>query len=434
MEDKRDKWSKTLKSREKEFKMPVDDHVWERIAAGLPGSTSVQTKTKIRWIVSSVAAILLVALLVGGLFFLPGDRPDNRIAQQKGPEPQIPGREQQLPSIDSSQTQQELPAEAAMPSKGKAIRASAAEPTEIKTPETIGTQAVREQKEPTEEVNNPPHRTPDKKEQADRQAKEEEFMKAGSELPDLWKQSGKKKKAGKMAFALAMGNQGSSFTPSVSFDGSNVSGMVPTKTTLAGESVSSNALNLSEMFQQNDRLDANTGLYDDVPSTSEIDYKTPVTFSLLFRKYLSGNRWAVETGISYTRLESTEKIGYDHRPGFSKDIELDYFGIPLKVVYDIYQTDRLSVYITAGGMFEKSFRGKEVVHLADREESNNLDISELQWSLMGNVGVNYRLVKHAGLFLEPGVQYYFDDGNSLNTIRKDKPFNWGVQAGFRLAY
>ena len=34
----------------------------------------------------------------------------------------------------------------------------------------------------------------------------------------------------------------------------------------------------------------------------------------------------------------------------------------------------------------------------------------------------------------PGVAYYFDDGSDIQTIRKENPFNFNIQAGIRLTY
>jgi len=36
--------------------------------------------------------------------------------------------------------------------------------------------------------------------------------------------------------------------------------------------------------------------------------------------------------------------------------------------------------------------------------------------------------------VEPGVSYFFDDGSSIQTIRKENPCNFTLQAGIRLTY
>ena len=53
---------------------------------------------------------------------------------------------------------------------------------------------------------------------------------------------------------------------------------------------------------------------------------------------------------------------------------------------------------------------------------------------MAAVGAQYNIGKHLGIYLEPGIAYYFDDGSALPTIRKDNPCNFTLQAGVRLSY
>ena len=42
--------------------------------------------------------------------------------------------------------------------------------------------------------------------------------------------------------------------------------------------------------------------------------------------------------------------------------------------------------------------------------------------------------KRQGIYVEPGVAYFFDDGSDVQTIRKENPFNFNIQAGIRLTY
>ena len=42
--------------------------------------------------------------------------------------------------------------------------------------------------------------------------------------------------------------------------------------------------------------------------------------------------------------------------------------------------------------------------------------------------------RHVGFYIEPGMAYYFDDGSDIQTIRKEQPWLFALQAGFRLSY
>ena len=39
-----------------------------------------------------------------------------------------------------------------------------------------------------------------------------------------------------------------------------------------------------------------------------------------------------------------------------------------------------------------------------------------------------------GVFVEPGMSYYFDDGANIQTIYKEKPLNFNLNMGIRLTF
>ena len=175
-------------------------------------------------------------------------------------------------------------------------------------------------------------------------------------------------------------------------------------------------------------------------SLNNIKYHTPVTLSMYISKNIS-SRWAIETGISYTMLSSeetwaAERDFFYERVLLYNDIKLHYIGIPLRASYLLIKKDRIFVYLSGGGMIEKSISGKAyTVSDNKREEKNtNIKIRELQYSVTGGVGIGLQLFKPVSLFVEPGVTYYFDDGSGIMTIRKDKPFNYNIQGGLKFHF
>ena len=60
-----------------------------------------------------------------------------------------------------------------------------------------------------------------------------------------------------------------------------------------------------------------------------------------------------------------------------------------------------------------------------------MSTSNLKWSVMGGVGIEFKLSRMLGLYFEPGVIYYFDDGTNIPNIRKDRPLNLNLQIGMR---
>ena len=77
-------------------------------------------------------------------------------------------------------------------------------------------------------------------------------------------------------------------------------------------------------------------------------------------------------------------------------------------------------------MVEKCVYGK----LGSEKET----VKPLQFSVSGAVGAQLNATKRVGVYVEPGVAYYFDDGSDIQTIRKENPFNFNIQAGIRLTY
>lgn len=145
----------------------------------------------------------------------------------------------------------------------------------------------------------------------------------------------------------------------------------------------------------------------------------PISFGIRVRKNIT-DRFALESGLMYTYLRTT---------GDLKEVKVHYLGIPIKAIYTMYDRNKFSVYASAGGMVERQIYG-----VLKHSKSGNMtfDNSKLQWSVNGAIGVSYKLTNNLGLFAEPGVSYFFDDGSkNIPSIRKEHPLNFNFQVGFR---
>lgn len=156
---------------------------------------------------------------------------------------------------------------------------------------------------------------------------------------------------------------------------------------------------------------------------TSIKHNQPVSVGLSVRKGLKNN-FSVETGVTYTQLSSEIRIKGEEEEKY--DQKLHYVGIPVKLNWDFIDAKRFNLYVSAGGAVERCVYGK----VGGKKET----INELQFSLLGTVGAQYKATDKIGLYIEPGVAYFFDDGSKVETIRKDKPFNVNIQAGIRLTY
>ena len=61
-------------------------------------------------------------------------------------------------------------------------------------------------------------------------------------------------------------------------------------------------------------------------------------------------------------------------------------------------------------------------------------VDPIQLSVMASTGIQYNISHRVGIYVEPGISYYFDDGSEIQTIRKENPFNFTLQAGLRFSY
>lgn len=167
---------------------------------------------------------------------------------------------------------------------------------------------------------------------------------------------------------------------------------------------------------------------------TEYKYRLPVRVGLNVAYRLT-DRLSVESGVSYTRLSSDMKDGTkdNYSSGSQK---LDYIGVPLNVKYRAFGYRRLSVYASAGLLTEKCVSGKtthEYVISGEKKKHETEDVAAKPWQLSVNaaLGAQLDVLRNVGVYIEPGVSYYFDDRSQLSTIYKEKPLNFNLNLGVR---
>ena len=167
---------------------------------------------------------------------------------------------------------------------------------------------------------------------------------------------------------------------------------------------------------------------------TEYKHRLPVRvgFNVAYRLT---DRLSVESGVSYTRLSSDMKDGTkdNYSSGSQK---LDYIGVPLNVKYRAFGYRRLSVYASAGLLTEKCVSGKtthEYVISGEKKKHEAEDVAAKPWQLSVNaaLGAQFDVLRNVGVYVEPGVSYYFDDRSTLSTIYKEKPLNFNLNLGVR---
>ena len=150
-------------------------------------------------------------------------------------------------------------------------------------------------------------------------------------------------------------------------------------------------------------------------------HKLPVRFGLSLQYQLS-NRIALYSGISYTYLESEFITPITNSNNYIQ--KLRYLGIPVGASWNIWSTGNLNVYLAGNALLEKCI---------DAQVSDgDIDQRPWQFSLNAAAGAEYNITRQFGLYLEPALGYYFNDGTSLQHYYKEHPLAPSIQFGLRL--
>lgn len=174
----------------------------------------------------------------------------------------------------------------------------------------------------------------------------------------------------------------------------------------------------------------------DVPFklVSQTTHRLPVKLGVSVR-YQLDERWNLQSGLTYSYL-SSELYDTQQDKTYNTEQKLHYLGVPLQLGYRVWAGKRFRGYMVAGGQVEKLVSGKAfIIYSQDNmvKSTPELDVSDnhLLFSATASLGVEYELGKDLSLYAEPGVQYYFKNGNGLRTYYNEQPLSLNMTVGFR---
>ena len=422
MEEK-ELWMNKLKEKLADYSEPTPASGWEQLEKELMPPVERKIYPYRKWMMAAAAVILLAVVSSVSLYFLgtpaademrhiqtpvlastpdvlPGVQQPDIQGTSVAPVLRSVARENRLAKVDRN-----IP-EHKMPLDEPAVKDEPALVVEEKEPGTVINEG-----EPTEETNAGQTQT---------QTKDKERPTAGNRPR---RPSGRDKyhiptekpssRKGTWSMGLGVGNSGGA--------SSEVgSGAYPYMSRVSMLSVSNGLMEIPN--------DQTLVFEDGVPylrqakQVVDIKHHQPISFGLSVRKAL-GKGFSLESGLTYTLLSSDAKLANDDHQIEQK---LHYIGIPLRANWNFLDKKLVTLYVSGGGMVEKCVYGK----LGSEKET----VKPLQFSVSGAVGAQLNATKRVGIYVEPGVAYYFDDGSDIQTIRKENPFNFNIQAGIRLTY
>ena len=152
-------------------------------------------------------------------------------------------------------------------------------------------------------------------------------------------------------------------------------------------------------------------------------HRLPLRFGLSVH-YLLNDRLSLLSGISYTYLYSECSIPLYN---INYNQKLHYLGIPIGMVWQLWSSGHFRLYLSGSTMLEKC------VHASfDYKSSDGVDIEKpWQWSLNAAAGAEYSFTPQLGVYLEPSLGYYFDDGSNFEHYYKEHPLAPSISFGLR---
>ena len=394
-----EKWIKAFKDKLEDYSEPMPASGWERLERELMPVTEKRIYPYRRWAVAAAAVVLVVTTAVS-LYFLNSPVAD----------------EIRYATAPSLAVNPDVLPEPALPD----VQVAVSEPVK-----PVGTTSINpvsgylaKNIDPVivPEVSSLAEKRPEAVTEEKRAEPQQEATAAIEKKESATAQPPKRKRGGKWSMGVGIGNGGGLPT-----NGSEIFAPRPMTNRVDLMTIMNGAVSIPAdqevIFEEGvPYLKSNT--------TAVVDYEhhQPVSFGLSVRKSLPKG-FSVETGLTYTLLSSDIKRQGDTKMQSQK---LHYIGIPVRGNWNFLEKKYFTLYVSAGGMVEKCVYGK----LAD----DKVNVKPLQFSVAGAVGAQFNATDHVGLYVEPGVSYFFDDGSKVQTIRKERPCNFNLQAGLRFTY
>lgn len=181
-------------------------------------------------------------------------------------------------------------------------------------------------------------------------------------------------------------------------------------------------------------------VYNQPEVQEEYSHKIPVKVGLTARYNITG-RLGVETGLTYSILSSSVKTGNSEtgKNWSTGSQTLHYLGIPLNISFNILDSRYVNIYVTGGGMMEKSISGsiktdEYVDGKFDRTLTTKISPKGLQWSVNAAAGIQANILPQLGFFVEPGVSHHFKNSSRVRSIYTDKPTDFSLGFGLRYSF
>ena len=167
---------------------------------------------------------------------------------------------------------------------------------------------------------------------------------------------------------------------------------------------------------------------------TEIKHRKPISLGAGVQ-YQITNKIGISTGIQYTKLVSDLTAGTANSYVESQQI-IQYLGVPLSFNYKVFEKEKWNFYANAGGQLDLPLDGVLKTKYVDAststaDPSQNLTNLKLQFSTSAGVGIQYNFTPRLGIYAEPAMLYYLDNGSAIGSVYKEKPVNFNLKMGLK---
>ena len=166
------------------------------------------------------------------------------------------------------------------------------------------------------------------------------------------------------------------------------------------------------------------------PSQESVSTKhhAPYSLGVSIRVPLT-DRFSLTSGLVYTRVKSEFTSGY-YGNYIHEEQTLHYLGVPLGATYSLWQYKRLNVY-AIGGM-QADFNFKATLKKNTQINAEKMQKDRVQFSALAGPGLQFDITQNFGIYVEPTLRYYFNNGSDIANYFKEKPWNVNLNGGLRL--
>ena len=177
------------------------------------------------------------------------------------------------------------------------------------------------------------------------------------------------------------------------------------------------------------------------PLTETKHHERPLTLQFSLSRQFN-SRWSLSTGLSYTRLKSTFQGGNENTL-IHRTQKIHYLGIPLRLNYRLTGGKRWSLYTSGGLQLDlpvSSTLSTQYIYGGPYADLNTSPAVETtinapwQWSFGVGAGLQYEIVPHLKVYLEPSLNYYIPSSEAVETYRTEHPFDLSLPLGIRISW